>query len=77
MIDEAGFLVGMVTSNTKHLGTGQFLPNLKYSVHAAALRPLWNLLKSSVPPDVQLSGSWIDTRSIYISVLDCMYLRVY
>ena len=67
MIDEAGFLVGMVTSNTKHLGTGQFLPNLKYSVHAAALRPLWNLLKSSVPPDVQLSRSWIDTPALMMT----------
>jgi len=53
MIDEAGLLVGMVTSNTKHLGTGQSLPNLNFSLHAAALRPLWDLLKSSAPADVK------------------------
>ena len=53
IIDEAGFLVGMITSNTKHLGTGKSLPNLNFSLHAAALRPLWNVLKSSPRADME------------------------
>ena len=53
MIDEAGCLLGMVTSNTKHLATGRSLARLNYSLPAAALRPLWSLLRSSPLADVE------------------------
>ena len=51
MMDEAGFLVGLVTSNTKHTGTGRSLARLNFSIHAAALRPLWALLRASPGAD--------------------------
>ena len=53
MIDETGHLLGMVTSNTKHLRTGRSLAHLNYSLPAAALRPLWDLLRSSPSADVE------------------------
>ena len=51
MLDEAGLLVGLVTSNTRHVGTGRSLARLNFSVHAAALRPLWALLMASPAAD--------------------------
>ena len=51
VVDEAGFLVGLVTSNTKHVGTGRSLTRLNFSIHAAALRPLWALLRASAAAD--------------------------
>ena len=53
MIDEAGYLLGMVTSNTRHLATGRSLARLNYSLPAAALRPLWDLLRSSPSADLE------------------------
>lgn len=51
VIDESGCLVGMVTSNTRHIATGQSLPHLNFSLHAAALRPLWACLRASLVAD--------------------------
>ena len=51
VMDEGGFLVGLVTSNTKHVGTGHSLARLNFSIHAAALRPLWALLRASPAAD--------------------------
>ncbi|CAL5225546.1 g8379 [Coccomyxa viridis] len=53
VIDEAGYLLGMVTSNTRHLATGRSLARLNYSLPAAALRPLWDLLRSSPSADLE------------------------
>lgn len=53
VIDQAGLLFGMVTSNTKHLATGRFIPRLNYSMPAAVLRPLWHLLRSSPSADIE------------------------
>lgn len=51
VIDAAGQLLGLVTSNTKHTATGHSLARLNYSLPATALRPLWNLLRSSPTAD--------------------------
>ena len=51
VVDKAGFLMGLVTSNTKHVGTGRSLARLNFSIHAAALRPLWALLRASPGAD--------------------------
>ena len=51
VMDKAGFLVGLVTSNTKHVGTGRSLARLNFSIHAAVLRPLWALLRASSAAD--------------------------
>ena len=53
MIDGAGRLLGLVTSNTKHTATGSSLVRLNYSLPAAVLRPLWRLLRSSPSADVE------------------------
>ena len=53
VIDQAGFLLGMITSNTKHLATRRSIPRLNYSMSAAVLRPLWHLLRSSPSADIE------------------------
>lgn len=65
-MDESGVLVGMVTSNTKHVGTGRSLPHLNFSLHAAALRPIWALLKA---------GPLADVRAMRLLDIDSLALR--
>jgi S1-C subfamily serine protease len=40
LLDAAGRLVGLVTSNARHV-KGQTLPHLNFCISAAELRPVW------------------------------------
>ena len=44
MVDAAGDLVGLMTSNARHSKTGQTIANLNFSLPAALLQPLLEVL---------------------------------
>jgi S1-C subfamily serine protease len=65
VIDESGCLVGMVTSNTRHVATGHSMPHLNFSLPAAALRPLWACLQADPVADVGALGQLdVDTPAL-------------
>lgn len=48
MVDANGHLVGLMTSNARHSGTGTTIPTLNFSIPATMLYPLHQVLNKNV-----------------------------
>lgn len=54
VFNAAGYLVGLVTSNSKHLSTNAIIAKLNYSVSAGVIRPVLSALTNNKPVCSQL-----------------------
>ena len=61
MVGADGCLVGLVTSNARHAGTGAILPNLNFCLATEALRPLWALLAAQPGHGARTGSALQDT----------------
>ena len=48
MVDADGQLIGLMTSNARHSGTGTTIPTLNFSIPATLLRPLLDILDRKI-----------------------------
>ena len=61
-------MFGLVTSNARHAGTNMTLPNLNFSICAAALEPMWAALTGPARP-IAAELRALDTTSKHLADL--------